>query len=145
MTDTKTDRLRQSGTLNPHPDKVTDALFRDSAFFDPLDQLQVRYEMVRCTAQGVPLREAVTRFGTSVPTCVRIKRDFHESGLQGLILQRRGPHGGHKITPEILDFVLTCRAEYGPLGSGKLVPLIAEQFGVLIHPRSLNKALLKKL
>ena len=52
MTDTKIDRLRQSGTLNPRPDTVTDALFQDSAFFDPRDLLQVRYEMVRCNAAG---------------------------------------------------------------------------------------------
>ena len=144
MPDKKTDRLRQSGTLNPRPDTVTDPLFHDNAFFDPRDLLQVRYEMVRCTVRGVPLKEAAARFGLSVPTCVRANRAFREGGLQALIPQRRGPRGAHKITPEILAFVLQCRAEHGPLGSRRLVPLIEAQFGVRIHPRSLDKALAKK-
>ena len=144
MTDEKTDRLRQSGTLNPRPDIVTDALFHDSAFFDPRDLLQVRYEMVRCTVRGVPLKEAAARFGASVPTCVRANRAFRENGLQGLIAQRRGPRGAHKVTTEILAFVQQYRAEHGPLGSRRLVPLIETRFGVRIHPRSLDKALAKK-
>jgi len=56
MTDTKIKRLRQSGTLHPRPETVTDPLFQDLAFFDPHDLLQVRYEMVRCTGRGVPLK-----------------------------------------------------------------------------------------
>ena len=144
MTDTKLDRLRQSGTLNPRPDTVTDALFQDSAFFDAHDLLQVRYEMVRCTLRGVPLKEAAARFGTSVPTCVRANRAFREGGLQGLIPQRRGPRGAHKITPEILAFVEQYRAEYGPLGSRRLVALIKARFDTRIHPRSLDKAIAKK-
>ncbi len=144
MTDKKTERLRQSGTLNPRPDTVTDALFQDSAFFDPRDLLQVRYEMVRCTERGVPLKEAAARFGTSVPTCVRANRAFREGGLQGLIPQRRGPRGAHKITPQILAFVEQFRAEHGRTGSRRLVPLIEARFGVRIHPRSLDKTLAKK-
>src|SRR5690349_15686821 len=39
--------LAQCGTLHPHPQRVQDALFRGSTFFDPRDLIQVRYEMVR--------------------------------------------------------------------------------------------------
>ncbi len=144
MTDTKTERLRQSGTLNPRPGAVTDPLFLDSAFFDPRDLLQVRYEMVRCTMRGVALKEAAARFGLSVPTCVRANRAFREDGLQGLIPQRRGPRGAHKVTPEILAFVQQHLDDHGPIGSRRLVPLIEARFGVRIHPRSLDKARAKK-
>lgn len=67
MTDSKTQRLRQSGTLNPHPEKISDPLFADSGFFDPRDLLQVLYEMVRRCEQA-PLREAPN---ASVPRCRR--------------------------------------------------------------------------
>ena len=43
----KRQALRQTGTLNPRPDRVTDELFADSDFFDPNDLLQVKYEMLR--------------------------------------------------------------------------------------------------
>ena len=98
MTDTKTQRLQQSGTLNPSPKKVADPLFADSEFFDPRDLLQVRYEMVR-RSEEASLRETAECFGASVPTCVRANRAFREGGLQALIPQRRGPRGAHKITP----------------------------------------------
>ena len=140
MNDSKIQRLRQSGTLNPHPEKVTDPLFADSEFFDPNDLLQVRYEMIRC-AERVPLRETAERFGASVPTCVRAKKAFFEGGLQALVPRRRGPRGAHKITAEILAFVAEHRTRHGPVGSRKLVPLIAERFAVKIHPRGLEKAI----
>ena len=142
MTDTKTQRLQQSGTLNPSPEKVGDPLFADSEFFDPRDLLQVRYEMVR-RSEEVSLRETAERFGASVPTCVRANRAFREGGLQALIPLPRGPRGAHKITPEILAFVEECRARHGSVGSRKLVPLIAERFGVTVHPRGLEKALVR--
>lgn len=140
MTDSKTRHLRQSGTLNPNPEKVADPLFAHSEFFDPRDILQVRYEMVRHSEEA-SLREAAERFGTSVPTCVRANRAFREGGLQALIPRRRGPRGAHKITAEIIAFVEDYRTRHGPVGSRKLVPLIAERFGVSLHPRGLDKAI----
>ena len=142
MTDDKTRRLRRSGTLNPNPERVADPRFVDSEFFDPRDILQVRYEMVR-HAKEASLREAAERFGASVPTCVRANRAFREGGLQALIPRRRGPRGAHKITAEILAFVeeKKYRTRHGPVGSRKLVPLIAERFGVSLHPRGLDKAI----
>ena len=82
MPQNKTEYLRNSGTLNHHPEKVSDPLFKDSPFFDPRDLLQVRYEMVRCARQGTSLKETAARFGTSVPTCVRANRAFQGRGLQ---------------------------------------------------------------
>ena len=140
----KIERLRASRTLNPHPEKITDPLFQHSEFFDPRDLLQVRYEMVRCAKKGTTLKVTAARFGTSVQTCVRANRAFRESGLQGLMPQQRGPKGPHKITSDILEFVLRYRAEHGSVGASKLVPIIAERFGVQIHPRGLYRALEKK-
>ena len=45
--DPKTDALREQGCLHPHPEKVTDEAFAASAFFDPRDLVQVKYEMLR--------------------------------------------------------------------------------------------------
>ena len=50
----KRDRLQRSGTLNPHPERVRDSAFQVEGFFDPLDLLQVRYEMVRLVRLGRP-------------------------------------------------------------------------------------------
>ena len=45
--DQKTLELKRTGTLNPRPGSVSDALFKENPFFDPKDLLQVRYEMLR--------------------------------------------------------------------------------------------------
>src|SRR5215469_8633345 len=39
--------LTEQGTAHPRPEAVTDPLFYDSAFFDPNDLVQVKYEMLR--------------------------------------------------------------------------------------------------
>jgi hypothetical protein len=40
--DQKTEELKQTGTLNPHAETVTDPLFQQNLFFDPRDLLQTR-------------------------------------------------------------------------------------------------------
>ena len=46
-TEAKNARLRQHGALHHFPDEVADPLFHENEFFDPLDLLQVKYEMLR--------------------------------------------------------------------------------------------------
>ena len=141
----KPDRLRQAGLLNPHPERVRDPRFADSEFFDPRDILQVRYEMVRLVRlDKLTLAKAAERFGVSLPTCFRAAKAFAHDGLQGLLPQRRGPRGPHKITPEILRFVDDYRAQHGRTSSATLVALIEQQFGVGLHPRGLEKALARR-
>jgi hypothetical protein len=42
--------LEQSGALHRHPDRVRAELFEQYRFFDPLDKIQVKYEMLRAHA-----------------------------------------------------------------------------------------------
>ena len=144
MPDSKTEHLHQSGTLNPHPEAVSDSLFAHSAFFDPRDLLQVRYEMIRAHRKGTTLEATAARFGMSVPTCVRIKRAFREGGLQALIPGRRGPRGPRKITPEMLDFAEQYRATHGDVSIRVLAARLCEHFDVTLHYSSLHRALSKK-
>ena len=61
--------LRQTGTLNPRADRVTDELFSGSDFFDPNDLLQVKYEMLRRVhSDGFTVRRAAQLFGFSRPS-----------------------------------------------------------------------------
>ena len=138
-------RLRQAGLLNLHPERVLDPRFDQSEFFDPRDILQVRYEMVRRVRfDKLTLAKAAERFGVSLPTCFRAVKAFARDGLQGLVPDRRGPRGPHKITPAILDFVDNYRAEHGRTSSARLVQLIEQQFGIGLHPRGLEKALARR-
>ncbi len=65
----KRQALRQTGTLNPRPDRVTDELFADSDFFDPNDLLQVKYEMLRRVRRDdFTVQQAAKVFGFSRPS-----------------------------------------------------------------------------
>jgi hypothetical protein len=60
--------LSEQGAANPHPQAVTDPLFHDSAFFDPNDLVQVKYEMLRSVqVEGRPVVDAAETFGLSRP------------------------------------------------------------------------------
>ena len=102
--DPKGKALREEGALHTRP--VEDELFRDSAFFDPRDLVQVKYEMLRKVHQeGQSIRRVTEAFGFSRPTFYQAQAAFAQEGVVGLIPKKRGPRGRHKLTEEVLDFV----------------------------------------
>ena len=80
---TKKKILEESGTLNPNPDKVSDELFREKAFFDSSDLLQVKYEMLRCVEkEGRTVSKAARDFGFSRRHYYEIQKQFARAGFQ---------------------------------------------------------------
>jgi len=140
--DPKVDALRQRGTLNPRPERVRDALFGQSAFFDAKDVVQVKYEMVRrVQVDGVAVAGAAATFGFSRPSFYAAQAALTREGLGGLLPRKRGPRAGHKLTPEILRFVAELRTADPARGASALVPLVTARFGVQVHRRTVERAL----
>ena len=76
--------LRAQGATHPHPEAVTDPLFRDSAFFDPNDLVQVKYEMLRSVQQEErSVVEAAQASGLSRPAFYVTQELFQHEGLPG--------------------------------------------------------------
>lgn len=143
--DPKIQELRASGTLNPSAGDVSDPLFQGSAFFDARDVVQVKYEMLRrAEVDRLPITQVSTAFGYSRPAFYDARQALEQEGLAGLIPRKRGPKGGHKLTDEILTFLEQTRADDPSSGPQELALLVAERFGVAIHPRSVERAMLKK-
>src|SRR5215472_8221467 len=95
--------LSAQGASHPHPEAVADPLFRDSAFFDPNDLVQVKYEMLRSVEKdGRAVVEAAEVFGLSRPVYYVARELFNREGLPGLLPRKRGPKGAHKLTEETL-------------------------------------------
>ena len=143
----KADRLKQYGALNPRPQKVTEKIFSDSAldFFDPRDLIQVKYEMLRAVdKEGRSVKKASTAFGFSRPAFYQAQSQFKEAGVTGLIKKRPGPKTAHKLTPEVLEFIEKKTEEGEPLRARKLAPLIREKFGKDVHPRSIERAMVRR-
>ena len=134
--------LQQQGNLNPHPDAVTDPLFLHEPFFDPHDLVQIKYEMLRrVQSEGQSVTQAAAAFGFSRPSFYQALSAFAQGGLGGLIAQKRGPKGAHKLSADVVKFVREQQAADPELRAPALVRLIARHFGVVVHPRSIERAL----
>ena len=140
--DPKADVLREQGSLNPNPEDVSDATFQDDEFFDPRDLVQVKYEMLRrVRTEGRTVIEATRAFGFSRPTFYLAQAALKQEGLPGLIPKKRGPHGGHKITAEVLAFIQEERAKDSSIGTKELLTLVEEQFDLTVHRCTMLRAL----
>ena len=142
LLDSKGESLRQQGVLNPHPQKVADPLFLRGEFFDSRDLVQVKYEMLRrVRVEGASVTEATLAFGFSRPVFYQAQVLYHRAGLPGLIPQRTGPRQAHKLSDLVVDFLLQHRLRDPLLRAPALSELVREHFGLVVHPRSIERAL----
>jgi transposase len=140
--DPKVAALRAERSLNPRPEAVVDEAFGSSEFFDARDVVQVKYEMVRrVRVDGVPIARSAAAFGFSRPSFYQAAAAVDAHGLAGLVPARPGPKRAHKLTDEIVAFARRAREDDPVLRSTDLVELIADRFGISVHPRSVERAL----
>jgi len=134
--------LQESGTFNAHASEVHDPTFAHSAFFDPHDLVQVRYEMLRhVLSEGQSITDTVARFGVTRPTFYKAHADFERAGLVGLLPAKRGPHGPHKVTDEVMHFIEQTRVAESDLDGPALVERIRQHFDLAVHRRTVERAL----
>ena len=139
--------LEAQGAAHPHPQTVADPLFHDSAFFDPNDLVQVKYEMLRSVEKdGRAVAEAAEALGLSRPVYYVTRDLFDREGLPGLLPRKRGPKRPHKLTEENLAVLAQAvrEAEHMPSGA-ELAALLTERCGISAHPRSILRRLLPYL
>jgi transposase len=140
--DPKLDALRADGAWNRRAAQVRDPLFGAHAFFDARDVVQVKYEMLRrVEIEAQPIAPTAAAFRFSRPSFYQAQQAFHQRGLAGLLPQKRGPHGGHKLTAEIIAFLQEARVQEASLRPADLVQRVAHRFGITVHPRSIGRAL----
>jgi transposase len=135
--------LHSQGATHPHPQAVTDPLFRDSTFFDPNDLVQVKYEMLRSVQKdGRAVVEAAQAFGLSRPVFYVTQELFQREGLPGLLPRKRGPKRPHKLDDEVVAVLLQAIEDAGRMLKGEeLASLLTQQRGIEAHPRSIRRRL----
>jgi len=137
----KHEQLRMHGCLNPHPDAVSDELFGSDRFFDPHDLPQVKYEMLRRVQHDKrPVSGAAASFGFSRVAFYQAQHAFDNDGLCGLLPRKRGPKDRHKLTARIMEFIRDTRSKE-TIGPVSLAQRIKDDFGIVVHPRSIQRAL----
>ena len=128
--------LSEAGLLHPNPDAVFAPLFTDgSGFFLASDKVQVKYEMLRARlVEGVSVAEAAAAHGYSRAAFYLVAAAFDQSGMAGLIDERRGRRGPVKLRPEIVEFI---GAEDAPVA--QIAEQVADRFGVRLHRRTIER------
>ncbi len=145
MPDPKIKELRQRGCLNPHPEKVNDPLFSESVFFDARDLVQVKYEMVRrVETDRQTVSDSAAAFGFSRPSFYQAQSSLESGGLAALVPQKPGPRRAHKLSPEVMGFIEKLQSEDPSLNASALARRIRERFGLKVHPRSIERGLVRQ-
>lgn len=141
----KAQLLQDSGTLNRHPERVTDELFQQHSFFDRADQVQVKYEMLRrVEKEQRSVSRAARDFGFSRRHFYVLQKLFAERGFQALMPAKRGPRGAHKLDAAVMAFVAQSLDHDPTLKASALARLIEARFHFQVHPRSIERALARK-
>ena len=144
----KKEVLQKMGTLNKNPDKVKSKLFQEGRkFFDPNDNLQVKYEMLRAVqVDGLKVNVVAHTFGYSRETYYTVARNFELEGCIGLIDQAQGRRQPEKLQTEIIEFILSERYSKHEKNSGyRIAEKILNRFHLKIHPRTVYKVLKKMI
>jgi hypothetical protein len=141
----KEEFLRRHGCLHLHPERVTADLFQNSEFFDARDFVLVKYEMLRSVhVEACSVTEAARRFGFSRPGFYQIRSAWQQHGMPGLIPERPGPRTAHKLNEEVLLVIDGLLADNPKLSSADLAARLLEEPGLLVHPRSIERALARR-
>jgi transposase len=143
--DPKLKRLKRLGVLNPHPERVLAPWFQSSNFFNARDLIQVKYEMLRhVSVDGASKADAAALFGVSRPTFYQAEASFARDCLAGLVPKQRGPKGAHKLNFEAMEFVERHLEADGAIHARALVGRLESEFGISVHPRSIERAIARK-
>lgn len=143
--DPKVEALRAARSLNPRPEWVVDDEYAEADFFDARDLVQVKYEMVRrVEVDGTPVAHAAAAFGFSRPSYYQAAATLEKDGLPGLVPAKPGPRRAHKLTDEVLEHAEALLAGDTSLRPIDLVEPLLEEFGVRVHPRSIERALARR-
>jgi transposase len=134
--------LEQSGALHRHPDRVRAELFQRYRFFDSLDKVQVKYEMLRAHAlEGRSVISVAEAFGFSRETYYSTLAAFEAYGVPGLADGKPGRPGLWKLTDEAVSWVLGQHRRHPELSGRQLAERLAEELGIEVSRRTIERLL----
>lgn len=138
----KREFLSAAGALHPHPERVRAELFRRERFFDPMDKVQVKYEMLRAHAvDGNAVLAIAEAFGFSRQTFYATLHAFEELGILGLTEQKRGRRGPLKLSTEDLEWLQRLVHADPELSGRSLAERLLKERGVAVHRRTVERAM----
>jgi transposase len=134
--------LQEAGALHPYPERVQARLFQRHRFFDPLDKVQVKYEMLRAHAvDGQSVVSVAEEFGFSRETYYTVLAAFEAYGVPGLADGKSGRQGLWKLTDEAVAWVYALHSRKPRLSGRQIAEQLAAEFGIEVHRRTIERLL----
>ncbi len=134
--------LEETGALHRHPERVRAEPFERHRFFDPLDKVQVKYEMLRAHAvDGRSVASVAGEFGFSRETYYSTLAAFESGGVAWLADGKPGRPGPLKLTDEAAAWVFDLHRRRPELSGRELAEQLAEQRGIEVHRRTIERLL----
>ena len=134
--------LEENGALHRHPDRVRARLFEEHRFFDPLDKVQVKYEMLRVHfVEGRSVVSVAEDFGFSRETFYTTLAAFEAGGVAWLCDGKSGRPGPLKMTDEAIEWVRDLHRRRRNLNGREIAEQLAEELGIEVHRRTIERLL----
>jgi transposase len=138
--------LVRTGALHAHPERVRASLFVRHRFFDPLDKVQVKYEMLRAhRVEGEPVVSIAEAFGFSRQTFYTALAGFEAGGILGLLDEKRGRKGGPvKLDADAIVWIEALARQHPELSGQTIAELLFAERGIAVHRRTVERLLAGK-
>ena len=130
--------LETEGLLHPRADAVTATLFTGGGFFLAADKVQVKYEMLRAhLLEEMSVTAAAAAHGYSRAGFYLVATAFEQTGMSGLLDEKRGRRGPVKLTAPIVEFLQSAPVTQS---GAELAVQVSDRFGVDLHRRTVERA-----
>jgi len=138
----KRDFLEEAGALHHHPARVRARIFQVHRFFDPLDKVQVKYEMLRAHAvDGQSVVVVSDEYGFSRETYYTTLEAFETGGVAWLADGKSGRPGPLKVTEEAVMWVRELHRRHPRLSGREIAERMRSELGIEVHRRTIERLL----
>ncbi len=137
----KKEVLSSIGAINNNPEKVTSSLFLSNDFFDPLDNVQVKYEMLRSNqVEQHKVTHICNQYGYSREAFYVILRKYKAQGIAGLLEGVRKKKSTIMLNEDIIKMIIKEKFHNPDISGAKLAKKINAKFKTDYKKRAIEKA-----
>jgi transposase len=141
----KKEVLTGNGTFNKNYKNVKSPKFVDDHFFDPMDVVQVKYEMLKeAERDGATITDTADNYGFSRTAYYNIREAFNTQGIGGLIPEKPGPKNPHKLTQKYRIRIDELAAANPGISSNEIAELLNQEGVIHISKRTIERYRAKK-
>lgn len=142
---TKKEVLMANGTFNKTHEKVKSKKFLKGSFYDPMDIVQVKYEMLKEAEEGSQnIVQVAHEFGFSRASFYNIKKEFDKQGLSAFVGEKTGPKRAYKLTNACRDYIDRYVFEKPKASSNDITENLKKEVGINITKRTVERYRSKK-